>query len=292
MSGAVWAALSGAGFGLFQAVNAKAVRSLDSVYPSTFLQLLVATAILGAATLATEDLSDLGEASAWGIAAFSLAGLVHFFIGWTTLNFSQARIGAARSSPLLSTAPVFGLIFAVILTSEVPDWAAIGGIALTIAGAYLVSDPGGGQRARLRDSGFALATAAAWGLSPILTVEGLESLDSPLLGVTLGMLAATGAYGVLLAATQTPIRGSVGARDAISLKLVAGVIVALATWGRWLSLEDTEVGVVLALQLLSVPVVLVAAPIISGRHIEIVNRKIWAGAALVMAGSLFLIALE
>jgi drug/metabolite transporter (DMT)-like permease len=237
-------------------------------------------------------LSALGDASLWGLIAFALAGLVHFFVGWTTLNLSQARIGAARSSPLLSTAPVFGLAFAVVLTSEIPGWAALGGIALTIAGAYLVSDPGGGQRARLRDSGFALATAAAWGLSPILTVEGLEGLDSPLLGVTLGMLTAAAAYGVLLAVTSAPLRGAVGGREAVTLKLIAGVIVALATWGRWVSLEDTDVGVVLALQLMSVPVVLVAAPIISGRHIEIVNSQIWAGAVLVMAGSLLLILLE
>ena len=291
MSGAAWAALSGAGFGLFQAFNAKAVRKLESVYASTFLQLVLATAILGAIALATEDLSALGDATSWGLIAFALAGLVHFFVGWTTLNLSQARIGAARSSPLLSTAPVFGLIFAIVLTSEIPGWAALGGIALTIGGAYLVSDPGGGQRARLRDSGFALATAAAWGLSPILTVEGLEGLDSPLLGVTLGMLAAAAAYGVLLGATRAPLRGAMGEREAVSLKMIAGVIVALATWGRWVSLEDTDVGVVLALQLMSVPVVLIAAPIISGRHIEIVNRKIWAGALLVMAGSLLLIAL-
>jgi drug/metabolite transporter (DMT)-like permease len=292
VSGAAWAALSGAGFGLFQAVNAKAVRQLESVYASTFLQLLVATAVLALAAVSFEDVAAIGEASAWGIIAFGLAGLVHFFVGWTTLNFSQARIGAARSSPLLSTAPLFGLVFAAILTSELPRWVALGGIALTIAGAYLVSDPGGGQRARLRDSGFALATAAAWGLSPILTVEGLEGLDSPLLGVTIGMLAAAGAYGILLAATRTPLRGAAGEREAISLKLIAGVIVALATWGRWISLEDTDVGVVLALQLLSVPVVLVAAPIISGRHIEVVTPKIWAGALLVMAGSLLLIVLD
>lgn len=292
MSGAAWAALSGAGFGLFQAVNAKAVRQLESVYASTFLQLLLATLVLGAAAVATEDLGAIGDASTWSLIAFALAGLVHFFVGWTTLNFSQARIGAARSSPLLSTAPMFGLVFAVVLTSEIPGWAALGGIGLTIAGAYLVSDPGGGQRARLRDSGFALATAAAWGLSPILTVEGLEGLDSPLLGVTLGMLAAAAAYGVLLLGSGAPMRGALGGREAISLKLIAGVIVALATWGRWVSLEDTDVGVVLALQLMSVPVVLVAAPIISGRHIEIVNRRIWAGALLVMAGSLLLIVLE
>lgn len=291
MSGAAWAALSGAGFGLFQSLNARAVREITSVYASTFLQLLVAAAILAVAALATEDIGELGDASTWGLVAFALAGLVHFFVGWTTLNFSQARIGAARSSPLLSTAPVFGLLFAVVFLSEVPGWAAFPGIVLTIAGAYLISDPGGGQRARLRDSGFALATACAWALSPILTVEGLDELDSPLLGVTLGMFAAAFAYGVLLAITRTPVRGSLGTREALSLKLAAGVVVAFATWGRWISLDDTAVGVVLALQLLSVPVVLVLAPMISGRHIEIVNAKIWAGAALVIAGSLVLIVL-
>ncbi len=289
MSGAGWAALSGAGFGLFQALNARALRDLSSVYPSTFLQLLVAAAILAVAALATEDVSELGEAPFWGLAAFALAGLVHFFIGWTTLNLSQARIGAARTSPLLSTAPVFGVLFALVFTSEVPEVAAIGGIALTIGGAYVISDPGGGHRARLRDSGFALATACAWALSSILTVEGLEELDSPLLGVTLGVFAAAIAYGALLAVTATPVAGSLGSRAALGLKLAAGVVVALATWGRWISLDDTDVGVVLALQLLSVPVVLVFAPLISGRHVEIVTAKIWAGAGLVIAGSLVLI---
>ena len=292
MSGAAWAALSGAGFGLFQALNARAVRDTASVYASTFLQLLVAAAILAIAALATEDISELADASLWGLVAFALAGLVHFFVGWTTRNFRQARFGAARSSPLISTAPVFGLVFAFIFTTEVPDAAALGGIALTIAGAYLISDPGGGRRARVRDSGFALATAAAWALSPILTVEGLEELDSPLLGVTLGMFAAALAYGAVLGITRTPIRGSLGAREALALKLGAGVVVALATWARWASLDDADVGVVLALQLVSVPVVLVLAPMISGKHLEVMTPKIWGGAAFVVAGSLLLIAVD
>ena len=63
-------------------------------------------------------------------------------------------------------------------------------------------------------------------------------------------------------------------------------MVAFAIWARWASLDDTDVGVVLALRLLSVPVVLVLAPLISGRHVEMVTAKIWAGAGLVIAGSL------
>jgi drug/metabolite transporter (DMT)-like permease len=292
VSGAVWAALSGAGFGLFQALNAKAVRGLGTVYLSTFLQLAVATLILAVIAAFTEDLGSLAEAPTWSLIAFALAGVVHFFVGWTTLNLSQARIGAARTSPMLATTPVWGLGFALVYTSDLPPAFSLAGVALTMVGAYLVSDPGGGQRARLRDSGFALATAAAWALSPILTIEGLEGLASPLLGVVVGMLAASVCFALLLAVSSQPLRGSLGGREALGLKLIAGVIVAIATWGRWVSLEDTGVAVVLALQLVSVPAVLVFAPLISGRHIEVVNRRIWAGATLVLAGALLLIALE
>jgi drug/metabolite transporter (DMT)-like permease len=289
VSGAAWAGLSGVGFGLFQALNARAVRDLDSIYASTFLQLVVAALILAAASAGTEDLAALGEAPAWPLVAFALAGLVHFFVGWTTLNASQARIGAARTSPLLSTTPLFGLVFAAVVASQLPGPAAAGGIALTIAGAYLVADPGGGHRARARDSAFALATAGAWSLSPILTLEGLEGLDSPLLGVTLGMFAAVIAYGGLLAVSSSRVELSAGSREALALKLVAGVVVAFATWGRWIAIDDADVAVVLALNLLSVPVVLLVAPLLSGRHIEVVTAKTWAGAGLVMLGSLLLI---
>ena len=144
----------------------------------------------------------------------------------------------------------------------------------------------------MRDSGFALATAAAWALSPILTVEGLEGLDSPLLGVVIGMLAASLCFAILLGVSSEPLRGGLGEREALGLKLIAGVIVAIATWWRWISLEDTAVAVMLALQLTSVPTVLVFAPIVSGRHIEIVTRRIWAGAVLVIAGALLLIVIE
>jgi drug/metabolite transporter (DMT)-like permease len=290
VSGALWANASGAGFGLFQALNGRAVRALDSVYASTFLQLLVAACVLLAAALATEDLGALGDATAWGIVAFALAGMIHFFAGWTTLNLSQARIGAARTSPLLSTTPVFGLLFGVTLASQEPGWLAGAGIALTIAGAYLVTDPGGGKRPRLRDSALGLATACAWSASAIFTLEGLEELDSPLLGVTIGMLSAALAYGALLPFARRSLQLGAQARDALALKLVAGVVVALATWGRWLALDDADVAVVLALNLVSVPVVLFVAPIVSGRHVEIVTGRIWAGAGLVIAGSLVLIA--
>jgi hypothetical protein len=46
---------------------------------------------------------------------------------------------------------------------------------------------------------------------------------------------------------------------------------------------------VLALNLVCVPVVLLLAPILMGRHVERVNARIWGGAALVVFGTLSLI---
>ena len=79
-------------------------------------------------------------------------------------------------------------------------------------------------------------------------------------------------------------------RGALSLKLVAALFVALATWWRWIALDDAAVGVVLALGLLSVPVVLFLAPHLVGAHVEHVTARVWAGSALVLGGALALIA--
>ena len=131
-----------------------------------------------------------------------------------------------------------------------------------------------------------------WALSAVLTVEALKGLDSPLLGVTLGLLAATAALGGGLLA-----RGSLGAirsiaRNTLALKLFAAVLVAFATWFRLLALDETDVAVVLATNLVAVPVTLVLAPIVVGRHLEQAGARVWFGGLLVAAGILTLIAIE
>ena len=96
MTGALWAVVAGVGFGLFQTLNRRAVQGMD-VFVATFLQLVISAVVLAGISLATQDMSRLWQAplSAW--LNFSIAGLLHFFIGWTFLNASQKRIGAART---------------------------------------------------------------------------------------------------------------------------------------------------------------------------------------------------
>jgi drug/metabolite transporter (DMT)-like permease len=289
VTGALWAAASGIGFGLFQGLNRRAVRDIGDPYASTFLQLAVAAAVLLGLTFATGEETAVRDASAWGLAAFALAGIVHFLGGWTFLNISQVRIGAARTSPLLTTAPIFGIAAAAIVYKQLPSSVALLAMVPMVAGAYLVSTRSRAAEVAWRDSLPGLATALMWGVSPVLTVEGLKTLHSPLAGVTIGMLAAVGAYGLALVWRGTGLQVRTIAGDALTFKIVAAVLVAVATWWRWLALDDATVAVVLALNLLSVPVVLFVAPLLVGRHLEHVTVRVALGAALVVCGALALI---
>jgi drug/metabolite transporter (DMT)-like permease len=278
VSGVLWATASGIGFGLFQSINRRAIRGIEDPYVSTFLQLSVATAVLVLASVASEDLSQLGEASGEAIAIFALAGIIHFVLGWLLLNVSQARIGASRTAPLITLTPLFGVALAAVALGELPSAAAFAAIAPIVVGAWLLASRGSGRVAIERDSIFAFGTAFMWALSAVLTVEALEGLDSPLLGVTLGLLAATAVLGGALLA-----RGSLGAirsiaRNTLTLKLAAAVLVAFATWFRLLALGETDVAVVLATNLVGVPITMVLAPMMVGRHVEEANARVTRGA--------------
>jgi drug/metabolite transporter (DMT)-like permease len=292
VSGVLWATASGIGFGLFQSINRRAIRGIEDPYVSTFLQLFVATAILVVASLLSEDLSQLGGASGESIALFSLAGIIHFVLGWLLLNMSQARIGASRTAPLITLTPLFGVVLAAVTLGELPSAAALAAIAPIMVGAWLLASRGSGRVAIERDSVFAFGTAFMWALSAVLTVEALEGLESPLLGVTLGLLAASAALGgVLLARGSLRAIASI-ARNTLALKLSAAVLVAFATWFRLLALDETDVAVVLATNLVGVPITLVLAPILVGRHLEQADARVWLGGLLVVSGVLTLIAIE
>jgi drug/metabolite transporter (DMT)-like permease len=287
VTGALWAATAGIGFGLFQSLNRRATADLPSPYIATFLQLVVALAALTGICAATGDLARLGDAPAWSLTAFVLAGLINFQLGWTFLNLSQDRIGAARTSPLTTTTPVFGLLIAAVTLGELPTPIALAGIVVAVIGAYIVTR--GDERVAISpgDAVFGLATAFAWALSPIFTIEGLKGLDSPLLGVTIGIGASAVAYAVMLAVSSTNV--TLGKLGTAPYKLAAGVLVAVANWFRFIALDQAAVATVLALNMLAVPVVLIVAPVVAGRHVERVTLKVWAGSALVMAGALVLI---
>jgi drug/metabolite transporter (DMT)-like permease len=297
VTGPALAAAAGLGFGVFQTLNRRAVGGMNDAYLATFLQLVTALGVLLVASLATEDVGLLADATALSLFYFSLAGVIHFSLGWTLLNMSQMRIGAARTSPLLATTPVFGAVIAVLVLQEVPSWLVWLGVALVTAGALAVSlervvEEGRGWGVSWHDAAPGLITALAWATSPILIKEGLEGLPSPLLGLTLGMVVAVLAYAVALPLRPQVDGPALGSRISLAFKLAAGLMVGLSVWARWAALDYTSIAVVLALGLLSVPIVLLLSPLLMGRHVERVTLQIWLGAGLVVVGGLVLVFLS
>jgi drug/metabolite transporter (DMT)-like permease len=305
MTGAFWAITAGVGFGLFQTLNRRAVHSMD-VYMSTFIQLLIGALVLVLVSLVTEDLTLLRQASGWAWLNFSLAGFFHFFIGWTFLNASQKQIGAARTSSLIGTTPLFGAIIAALALAEFPTLLAIVGILLIVGGVYLVNyaniwpgvmakNMGGGGSSSTGWQSLLLGLAAAlcWSISPIFIRYGLAELPSPILGVTIGLVACVLGYGVVLAGRRSLRSLQVDiSTDILAIKLIAGVLVGLSTWARWLALDLAPIAMVLALSLVSVPVVNILSPLLIGQHLEQVTSQVWLGSALIVGGSLVLIFLR
>jgi uncharacterized membrane protein len=298
MNGAMWALAAGAGFGLFQAINRQAVRGMD-VYVATFVQLVVSAIVLMMISLATEDLRLLTHAPASSILNFAVAGFFHFLIGWTFLNASQKKIGAARTSSLTGTNPLFAAVIALFTLGEFPTWLELMGIVLIVLGAYLISkesiDPGISGRgtqtwlAILNSSWLGLGAAFFWAVSPIFIRLGLQGLPSPLLGVTVGVTASALGYAVVLLWQRERWLRQPITTEAWSFKLIAGVLVGLSTWMRWVALDLAPVAVVLALLMISTPLVILLSPLISGAHLERVTNVLWTGTILILGGALLLV---
>jgi len=311
MTGALWAVFSGIGFGVFQSFNRRAVQGMD-VYVATFLQLLVSAVVLVLLTLVTDSWTMVGSLTGTAVLNFALAGILHFFIGWTFLNASQKAIGAARTSSLIGTIPIFGALFALVTLGELPTlWGAVG-IGAIVMGVYLVNDakihqgglvakqalvanpqpPIEGQAIGWRSLRLGLAAALCWSFSPTFIRYGLAEVDDPLLGVTVGIVASALGYALVLGARSRMNRVGAVSLDALGYKVLAAVLVAVATWMRWISLDLIAVAVALALSLTSVPTVNFLSPLISGRHVERVTTQVWLGSGVIIGGSLVLIFLN
>ena len=292
MTGTLWAAVAGIGFGFFQAFNRRGGRGFDA-YFATFILLLISALILAVGSVITEDLSVLQGVPLMAYINFSLAGFVHFFIGWTFLTISQNRVGAARTGALVGATPLFATIIAALAFEEILELPILLGVLTVVAGVYVVSISGRNMSERnsvtLRDSFYGLGTAVCFAISPIFIRGGLEDLPSPLLGVTVGMGISAIAYGVILLIRREPVHLASISRDTWLFQLAAAVFVGLSTWMRWIALDLTQVGVVLALGRLNVPVVILLSPLLVGQSQEHVTVKVWVGAGLVVAGSLILI---
>ena len=292
LAGARYAALAGVGFGVFQGFNRKA-RAGFNVYRATFILLFVSAMLLAIGSILTEDLNLLLQTPVSAYINFGLAGLIHFFLGWTLITVSQNRVGAARTGALVGATPLFATLVAALAFDEFLSPPVLVGVFTVVAGVYVVAVAGKNEanpvRFSWRDSIYGLGVALCFSISPIFIRGGMDEMGSPLLGVTIGMTVSAIAYGIILLLRRERLNLNQVPRDSLYYQVIAGIFVGSSTWIRWLALSMAPVAVVLALGRLNVPVVIILSIFLIGQKEERVTGRVWLGATLVVAGSLLLI---
>ena len=134
-----------------------------------------------------------------------------------------------------------------------------------------------------------LGTALCFSSSSIFIRYGLETIPSPLIGVTIGMVFCTFAYGLILLVrfrkqTEEEKKNSYS-KQGILLLLFGGIFLGFGTLSRWIAIDLAPIAIVIGLSGLTVPVVLMLSPILMGRNLENVTVRIWIGAGLVIIGA-------
>lgn len=282
-SGAVWAVVAGVGFGFFQPLNRRVNRALDP-YACTFLVLATGAVLVIALSLATSDLGLLATAPASSYGWFAVAGVIQFAGGWTMVSLSQRRDGAAKTGAAAGAMPVISTLLAAVFLSEVPPAVTVVGVLLVVGGVMVLSFRHETGVSLREVPWFGVAAATCWALSPVFVRFGRDGLPDPLLGVGVGFLAAFLVYAAALAATGRwrhlpavwPRRLSV---------LLAGISIAVAIGTQWTSFDLIEIAIATSIMQISVPIVVVTAPMIVGTEFERITLPLVVGTVLVVGGS-------
>ncbi len=152
----------------------------------SLISLATTTAIFWLLVLILTPLSALWTPA---IGYFIAAGIFAPAIGQTLGYIGIERIGVARSTPIVNSAPIFSSSFAVLFLGEV--WTAqniLGTLSVIIGVIILSSGKSSEGEWRKIDILYPLVAAVAFGISTTLRKFGLSALHVPLLGaaVTVG----------------------------------------------------------------------------------------------------------
>lgn len=284
MSGALWAVIAGVGFGVFQPLNRRVNRELDP-YACTFLVLAMGALLIVVLSLLTSDLDLLGTAPLSAAGWFALAGVIQFAGGWTMVSLSQRRDGAAKTGAAAGAMPVISTLLAAIFLAELPTLLAVIGVVLVVAGVMMLSFRNETGITLSQVPWFGVLAATCWALSPVFVRMGRDGLADPLLGVAIGFLAAFTVYAASLAATGRwrHLRAVWPRRLSV---VGAGLAIAVAIGTQWTAFELIEIATATSIMQISVPIVVVTAPLIVGTDFEKITVPLVIGTVLVVGGSL------
>ncbi len=282
--GVLWSLVAALGFGFTQTLNRKS-NLLVGASRTAFGLLAAVETVLVVRMFVTGEHRLLATAPLWALAAFTASAIIHYIMGWTFLAMSQQQIGVARTGAVVSAAPLVGTVLAAILLDEPLTGYILFGVLATMGGVTLISlsrgDTGGGKRIVPT---FGLLVSLCWGSSPMFIRKGLEGLDAPVLGLTVGLGVALVVHAISLTAAGS-WRATAWNRGALIWMALGGLTGAIGIGAQWVAFGLTTIAIAITVQQLAVLVVVGLAPIMFRSAMERLNATLFIGIAAVMLGS-------
>jgi DME family drug/metabolite transporter len=222
---------------------------------------------------------------------FVLAGIFSPALVRWLYFISIDRIGASVSSSIFATGPAFTAIIAIVLLKESITLQIGLGILIIIAGIIIFErdmnhEKGVGQP-RSKDLIYPLLSALFFSFAVVTRKMGLNVLDSPIFGVTVGFVTSMVIYALICLGSKT-MRSSISikARD-LPVFLGAGLSMTAAWLTLFYALSYGEAIIVTPLANLHPLFVLVLSYFFLGK-VEKITKGILAGACAVVAGVLLI----
>jgi len=284
-AGVAWALVAAFGFGITQTLNRKS-NLLVGAFRTAFGLLAAVEIVLVARLFVTGEVRLLSDAPLSSLAFFSGSAIIHYVAGWTLLALSQHQVGVGRTGAVVAAAPLVGTLLAAPILGESLGLGTLGGVILTVCGVALVSisrAPEAGK-GRWTIPGYGLAVALCWGSSPMLIRKGLEGIDEPVLGLTVGLAVALTVQAGILTATGSWRAGTWTVR-ALPWMALGGVTGSVGIGAQWISFGLTTVAISITVQQLATLVVVALAPLMFDSVVERINTWLLTGTAAMLAGS-------
>ena len=222
---------------------------------------------------------------------FVIAGLFSPALVRWLYFISLDRIGPSVSSSILATGPAFTAIIAIVLLNEKITLQISLGIITIIGGIVIFerdmnNEAGTGNR-NSKDLIFPLLSALFFSFAVVTRKMGLNILDSPIFGVTVGFVTSMVIYSLVCLGSKK-LRSSISVKKQdLPLFLGTGIFLTAAWLTLFYALSNGEAIIVTPLASLHPLFVLVLSYFFLGK-VEKITKGILVGACVVVAGVLLI----
>jgi len=163
---------------------------------------------------------------------FSLGGMLASFLGRTFQYIGIFKVGVSVTSSIIGSSTLFAAITAFLLLDEVFGSLVYLGIALVVSGIVLLSRKTRGRtdfKWKSIDVIWALLASICYGSSATIRKIGLNFLDHPIFGATIGVSASLGSYVLFLTFSKrvNSVFSSLNGRSLVFF-ILSGICTSLA----------------------------------------------------------------